>query len=465
MRCNDLKAAAVGMALPLGLALSQGAVAADLPSKAKGPAIEYVRICDAYGNGFFFIPGTDTCLKVSGYIRADYQARTTQNTSAKKIGGLVGGKPVVNSEAAQDSSGNRVRARVEFDARTGTAYGPLRGYIRYQAQNGSGSIGANDFTLDVGYIQWAGITAGRQKSFFEGFGSGPDYPLDNARAYDFKTQLLAYTTKFGPLAATISIEDPLPRRGALFGVNPNMIFPALPASLPSVAYGGSKLPDLVGNLKLEQDWGAVLASGALHQVNTVSSGTIGAPTASATGYAALAGVLIKLPMLAKGDEIFFQGAYANGAKSYLSLNGGASIGSTTPFELARNDADAVRVNNILPLTGYHLEKSRGYTLQAGLTHYWLPNVFQRFWAAYTVLDYGSVTRNTDWRSGGIGRGRDLILVTNVTWQPAKGLDIIADVSYSALRQTVPNVALDTLPVGLKSSSNTLAGRLRLLRSF
>ena len=450
-------------ALPASLALSHAAAAADLPSKAKGPEVDYVRICDTFGNGFFFIPGTDTCLKVSGYIRADYQVRTVQRTSAKKIGGLFGAKPAVNSDAALDSTGYRVRARAEFDARWNTDYGPLRGFIRFQAQSGSGSIGANDFILDVGYIQWAGITAGRQKSFFEGFGSGPDYPLDNARAYDFKTQMLAYTAKFGGgFAATLSIEDPIPRRGAVFGVNPNVIFPVIPAA-PAVAYGGSKLPDLVGNLRVEQEWGAAMVSGALHQVNTVSSGTIGAAKASATGYAALAGVLIKLPMLAKGDEVFFQGAYANGAKSYLSLG---SIGSTTPFELARNDADAVRVNNIPAANpNYHLEKSRGYTLQAGLTHYWLPTVFQRFWAAYTVLDYGTVTRNTDWRSGGIGRGRDLILVTNVTWQPAKGLDIAVDFSYSKLRQTVPNVVLDPLPVGLKSNSDTFATRLRLLRSF
>lgn len=46
-----------------------GAQAADLPVKAK--AVEYVRICSAYGAGFFYIPGTDTCLKVGGYLRAD----------------------------------------------------------------------------------------------------------------------------------------------------------------------------------------------------------------------------------------------------------------------------------------------------------------------------------------------------------------------------------------------------------
>ena len=36
--------------------------------------MEYVRICEAYGVGFYYIPGTETCLKVSGYVRMDIGA-------------------------------------------------------------------------------------------------------------------------------------------------------------------------------------------------------------------------------------------------------------------------------------------------------------------------------------------------------------------------------------------------------
>ena len=38
------------------------------PVKAK--AIEYV-ICPLYGAGFFYAPGTDACIKIGGYLRAD----------------------------------------------------------------------------------------------------------------------------------------------------------------------------------------------------------------------------------------------------------------------------------------------------------------------------------------------------------------------------------------------------------
>jgi opacity protein-like surface antigen len=46
-----------------------GAQAADLPVKAK--AVEYVKICSLYGAGFYYIPGTDTCIKIGGYLRVD----------------------------------------------------------------------------------------------------------------------------------------------------------------------------------------------------------------------------------------------------------------------------------------------------------------------------------------------------------------------------------------------------------
>jgi hypothetical protein len=53
-----------------GLVAVAGAQAADLPVKAK--PVEYVKICSLYGDGFYYIPGSETCLRFSGYIRAQY---------------------------------------------------------------------------------------------------------------------------------------------------------------------------------------------------------------------------------------------------------------------------------------------------------------------------------------------------------------------------------------------------------
>src|SRR5664280_2496854 len=68
-----------------GLIAMSGAQAADLPVKAK--AVEYVRICSLYGAGFYYIPGTDTCIKLGGYLRVDVDL----NASGDATGGTVAG--------------------------------------------------------------------------------------------------------------------------------------------------------------------------------------------------------------------------------------------------------------------------------------------------------------------------------------------------------------------------------------
>src|SRR5215468_9019279 len=53
-----------------GLVAVASAQAADLPVKAK--PVEYVKVCSLYGAGFFYVPGTDTCLKIGMYLRSDH---------------------------------------------------------------------------------------------------------------------------------------------------------------------------------------------------------------------------------------------------------------------------------------------------------------------------------------------------------------------------------------------------------
>src|SRR5258708_30332172 len=99
-----------------GLLAMSGAQAADLPVKAK--AVEYVRICSLYGAGFFYIPGTDTCIKLGGYLRVD----TTFN------GAGVQNTPAWSGDAGQqhryrDYFITRSRLALPVDTRTATEYG------------------------------------------------------------------------------------------------------------------------------------------------------------------------------------------------------------------------------------------------------------------------------------------------------------------------------------------------------
>ena len=63
-----------------GLMAVAGAQAADLPVKAA--PVEYVKICSLYGAGFYYIPGTDICVKFGGYVRGQYYANTGNSGSS-----------------------------------------------------------------------------------------------------------------------------------------------------------------------------------------------------------------------------------------------------------------------------------------------------------------------------------------------------------------------------------------------
>ncbi len=62
-----------------------GAQAADAVVVEPEP-VEYVRVCDAYGSGFFFIPGTETCLRSSGYVRTHYSKPEVENETQAAVG-------------------------------------------------------------------------------------------------------------------------------------------------------------------------------------------------------------------------------------------------------------------------------------------------------------------------------------------------------------------------------------------
>src|ERR1700681_1240740 len=112
-----------------GLLAMSGAQAADLPVKAK--AVEYVRICSLYGAGFFYIPGTDTCIKLGGYVRVD----TTFNGSTQDQPAWSG--DLCQQNRYRDYLSPRTRMALTVDTRTATEYGVVR------------TFGQGDFTFDT----------------------------------------------------------------------------------------------------------------------------------------------------------------------------------------------------------------------------------------------------------------------------------------------------------------------------
>ncbi len=54
-----------------GIVAVATAQAADLPTRKAAP-VEYVRVCNVGGITGWTLPGSDTCLKISGYVTAQF---------------------------------------------------------------------------------------------------------------------------------------------------------------------------------------------------------------------------------------------------------------------------------------------------------------------------------------------------------------------------------------------------------
>ena len=319
----------------------RGAQAADTPVKAR--PVEYVRICSLYGEGFFYIPGTDTCLKIGGFLRiqTEYNAGT---------GGIVVGSQQLAPQGrfTRDLANDinyRIRAVLSYDVRQQTEYGTLRTYIRAgwnqdtPATTGGGTSPATFW--DRAFIQFAGFTVGRAQSFFDIFSfSGTMSYLTVRTAADFFAtgqNLWAYTAQFGNgLSATISLEDPAttkfgtadvtcPAPGGFFPLNgaptPDSAFTinGAPCAAPAGGFG-FRVPDIVGNLRVDQAWGWAGISAMLHDVsgaywlapNNVNNGH----PADKYGWAVAVGAAFNIGTM--GDMIGFQVGYAEGAPGQLT---------------------------------------------------------------------------------------------------------------------------------------------------
>ena len=267
-----------------GLVAVSGAQAADAIVYAEPEPVEYVRVCDMYGAGFFYIPGTETCLQVSGLVW--YQMGAADE--GRNYHGF-----------ATDRWNKSNRARVNFDARSDTEWGTLRGYVRIQGDfnaynaavgnrtgtsDGRGSIG-----FDQAFIELGGFRAGYTESAFVAsqgagvaqFGSHSWGGL--SYAYQ-QRQLVSYT--FGGasgFAATISLED---------DANENYT------------------PDVVGVASYNQAWGGVWAKAAFDEdtgTNTVETDD--------SSWAAQAGLQLNVPN-APGSSFRLIGYYADDANAY-----------------------------------------------------------------------------------------------------------------------------------------------------
>jgi hypothetical protein len=493
-----------------------GAQAADLPSRKAAPAT-YVKICDAYGAGFFYIPGTDTCVRLGGYVRVEYQYTPSQNvyrlnpasvpaaengTGMRASTGAVDANNRLISTAAvatsgspdvyvqpknlQDETGFEVRGRIDVDARTPTALGVARTYIRLRAAATSGIRNATPvnvygyanstasqtgITIESAMVQWAGFTFGVAP---ENYAMMPSmmYQANPWAGFPNGMKQLAYNAQLGGgVTATLAMEDRTDHGGSVVVSRPDTF------------------ATWVGNLRIDQPWGFAAVHG-MYQTNsaysqngvdwrTSTSSGMSAPTGAQggnidyltrNGWAIGATVNFKLPMIAPGDQMWLTANYADGALNALLSAGGLSNVNTAANH--RLIGGLVRVDqNLAYVNSTTLDNVTGWNVAAAFTHYWTAQWRSNLTAGYIEVNPPSLAgTGITW-----GRGQLQVYTGSIIYSPAKDFDIGLELQYANLknklqainaRDSVANTSLaDTLAAAGALSEGNWSTKLRVERTF
>ncbi|KQV63891.1 porin [Rhizobium sp. Root1220] len=176
------------------LAVVSGAQAADAIVAAEPEPVEYVRVCDAYGTGYFYIPGTETCLKIEGYIR--FQVNFGPN-QANDSGNFSGGVGTSDWDAF-------TRGQVQFTSKSDTEYGPLTGVIVLQSNADAASNAFQNTILDSAYLDIAGFRAGL---FYSWWDDGLSGETDDIGSPVTLHNSIRYQYESGDFYAGISVDE------------------------------------------------------------------------------------------------------------------------------------------------------------------------------------------------------------------------------------------------------------------
>jgi hypothetical protein len=258
----NIKSLLLGSAAAL-VAVS-GARAADAVVIAEPEPMEYVRVCDVYGTGFYYIPGTETCLRIGGYIRYDIGV------------GVLGHQDVIDKEdfsdgdiERNDTYYKRARFQLRVDSRSETELGTLRTYAAVNFQwttnaNGSVSDGTTTFggvtdaadavTIEHAYIELGGFRIGKTDSLFTTFtGYGGSIINDDIVPFGpYETHQIAYTFTGGNgFSAAIALEE---GDGGGFDVDGDG-----DDDIGNLYTLDSYVPHVTGGIAWTQGWGGISA--------------------------------------------------------------------------------------------------------------------------------------------------------------------------------------------------------------
>jgi Porin subfamily len=423
----------LGLSLALtGGALSPGARAAELPALQATP-IEYLCIRDSCGAGFFFFPRTDTYLRAGALVLGEV---STRDPSFSIIGPLFYANDV---------------------PQLGTGCEPLP--VEYSnARNGKSFCGANDIVALLSYSATFGDGYSTMLSFEDQASRGAVIGSPIARTKDAPTD-----------ASGISLTSPQ----------------AQPA--------GARIPEIVGNIRLDQPWGAMQFTGGAHQLraNTSTAGAPAGPSAAYAfpasasnpyGFAVQGGLQLNMDYLSPSDKLWLQAAYDNSAFGYGSgndfgyadgsMNQDRSIGSGSRSEPYGTGRTPQAGSGCVFTWSGACEQQWGGDIAGADKQHWLPILSSAIYGSYLDVHYPANALADIGGTVGISDPKETHAATNVVWPPLKGFDVGAEFMYVHLNQTRPAGGFAPDPMltsnGLPAfppNTNIYKGRLRVERAF
>ncbi len=205
-------------------AVVSGAQAADAIVAAAPEPMEYVKVCDAFGTGYFYIPGTETCLKIGGLVRWQLNY-----SNGPLFSGRTPATAGITNPGYKWSSYSGSQYRVNIDARNSTEIGTVYSFIQLRGYSGFNSgTGVSTGTTYNGSIAYfnAGIDAGAYGfevgyydnywTRFFGFGGF----TDNGGSYaENITSYAAFYGKVGAVSYTAGVDDFTNVAGKTAGLN------------------------------------------------------------------------------------------------------------------------------------------------------------------------------------------------------------------------------------------------------
>src|SRR5262245_19177120 len=403
-RKSLLLSSAAGLAAAAG---AQTADAADLPVKAK--PVEYVKICSLYGDGFYYVPGTEVCVRFAGNAQWDYGWGVANGQGAPVYNGVAG-------QRTRESFLQEMRARGDFDAdtRTQTAYGTLRTFVRLRIDVLNNQADASTSpALPRSFIQWAGWTFGRVKSLSDVPAFGDDGARNlgqtqnhNDTGANGNTEI-SYTYELGNgMALHVGAGE---RRVKPFTNLSATAWTGIAAPGSSIA--GQIAPNPYVAFKVSQAWGrwdtSVTANSIRANYYTAPTpGFVGCAGANAGttwcdhpsddwGWGVASGLIINMPWIAPGDVFGAYGQYGVGAGAYATGN---NLVSPQLYASGNNIAlgaftDAVYLN------GRGFELTTAWTAGAFFTHFWTRQFSTTVFGNHSETSYNDTVVNGRWFCG------------------------------------------------------------------